>query len=58
MDGACAAQGSATAKLGASHAQLIAQHPQQGGVCFGIGLCGLAVDLKIHAHQSLLKAGL
>jgi hypothetical protein len=48
-------QRSATTKLGARQTQLIANNPQQGGICFGVGLGGFAVDLKIDTHQRLLK---
>jgi hypothetical protein len=55
MHGTSAAQCGAATKLGARETQLIADDPQQWRICFGIGLGGLTVDLKIDTHQRLLK---
>jgi hypothetical protein len=55
MYGARAAQGRTTTKFGASHAELIADHPQQRGVGLGIGADGFAVDVKLNAHGGVSK---
>jgi hypothetical protein len=55
MHSTSTAQRCTATELGACQAQFIANDPQQWGICFGIGLGGFAIDLKIDTHQRLLK---
>jgi hypothetical protein len=54
MHGTCAAQACAATKFGSGHAEFIAKNPQQRGICVGVGINGLTVDLKLKAHKYFL----
>jgi hypothetical protein len=58
MHGTCAAQACAATKFGSGHAEFIAKNPQQRGVCVGVGINGLTVDLKLKAHKYFLGLGM
>jgi len=44
VHGAGAAQSHPAAKFGAGHAEVIAQHPEQGGICFGVHVNHLIIE--------------